>query len=231
LIIKGLKVKIEIFNNMRQTKRFNFFKFWFFIALYCNRLLKIHYFKRVRTWFVLYSRTYHMPFCLISITCAIYIHVNIELDATNRKYTHYMNYIPKLLHIEQVQLLELIVIISVITFIANNCICILYRSTDWLHRILGNLTKRNCIVRRLETDYWKLTTSNFSVLRAHHFLCFETVQETTQMRETVSALHSMSLLKHHLGFSFTIVVYILTLQITSAEKLLKLLTSGNKSYT
>lgn len=121
-----------------------------------------------------------MPFCLVSITCAIYVHVNIELDATNRKYEymHYMNYIPKLLHIEQVQSLELIVIISVIMFIANNCICILYRSTDWLHRILGDPAKRNCIVRRLEMDYL-LNTSNFSVLRARHFLRLETVRETT----------------------------------------------------
>jgi len=113
-----------------------------------------------------------MPFCLISITCAIYIHVNIELDATNRKYTHYMNYIPKLLHIEQVQLLELIVIISVITFIANNCICILYRSTDWLHRILGNLKEKLHCSKigngLLETDHFEFLcakSTSFSLFR------------------------------------------------------------------
>lgn len=149
-----------------------------------------------------------MPLYLISMTCTVRVCVNIELDATKHKYRHYMSCIPKLPYAEQVQPLELIVIISVITFMPNNCICIPRRSTDRLHRILGNLAKRNCTVRRLGTDYL-LTTSNLSLSLCAKSTPFplqrlETMRETTRTKETVSARYGrdtvdVSVLKHHFG--------------------------------
>lgn len=125
----------------------------------------------------------------------MYICVNIELDATNHKYGHYMSCIMKLPHVKQMQPLELIVIISVIIFMANNCIC---TGTNRLTSYYSEKSRKKRIVWRLEMDYL-LTTSNLCVKSTlFPLLCLKTISETTRTRETAGAIRSISP-QTHLG--------------------------------
>lgn len=91
-------------------------------------------------------------FFLISMTRTVYICVNIELNATNRKYRRYTSCIPKLPHVERVQPLELIVIISVITFMASKLhLHTAGRPTDFV--ILWEISQRDTAL----FEDWKRT--------------------------------------------------------------------------